>query len=56
MDDPSLTERNIVAVTSRDNTTELGPLDHAGRYALREELYTAGELLRANQLVPDEKV
>jgi hypothetical protein len=30
-------------------------MDQAGRDALRQRLYTAGELLRLNQLAPDTK-
>ena len=33
--------------------TKIGPLDHVGRSALRDRLFTAGELLRMNQLDPD---
>jgi hypothetical protein len=31
----------------------LGPLDRAGREAVKERLYTAGELLRLGQIEPD---
>lgn len=33
--------------------TKIGPLDDAGRSAIRDRLYTAGELLRLGQLTPD---
>ena len=33
--------------------TKIGSLDHVGRSALRDRLFTAGELLRMNQLDPD---
>jgi hypothetical protein len=33
--------------------THIGPIDEAGRNVLREKLFTAGELLRLNQLAPD---
>jgi len=36
-----------------EGTTRIGTLDEAGRSALRDKLYTAGELLRLNQLAPD---
>ena len=38
---------------AREGETLIAPLDEVGRKALREHLYTAGELLRLNQLVPD---
>ena len=43
----------IVAVVSEDGDTRLASLDEAGRSMLREHLFTAGELLRIDQLVPD---
>ena len=33
--------------------TRIGPLDETGRSALRDHLFTAGELLRMDQLHPD---
>jgi hypothetical protein len=33
--------------------TQIGPLDEAGRSVLKDKLFTAGELLRQNQLAPD---
>ena len=33
--------------------TKIGPLDQVGRSALRDRLFTAGELLRMNQIGPD---
>ena len=33
--------------------TKIGSLDHVGRSALRDRLFTAGELLRMNQINPD---
>lgn len=53
LDDPSIEEDSILAVTLDEGTTRIGTLDAAGRDALKTELYTAGELLRRNQLVPD---
>jgi predicted ATPase len=52
LDDPSLETDSILAVDSVDGITRIGRLDDAGRGALRDRLYTAGELLRMNQLVP----
>jgi predicted ATPase len=44
---------SILAVTSGDDGTRIGPLDDVGVSALRDHLYTPGELLRMNQLTPD---
>lgn len=40
------------AVRSIDGETVIGELDPAGAMALREDLYTPGELLRTDQLLP----
>jgi predicted ATPase len=40
------------AVRSIDGETVIGELDQAGALALREDLYTPGELLRTDQLLP----
>ncbi len=53
LDNESLSTDAILAVTAPAGTTFIGPLDLAGRSALRDRLYTAGELLRYNQLTPD---
>lgn len=53
LDDPSLPIDSILAVDAAEGRTRIGGLDAAGRYALQERLYTAGELLRLNQLVPE---
>lgn len=53
LDDDELSADSILAVTAEDGTTNIGPLDAAGRGALHEQLYTPGELLRMNQLAPD---
>jgi predicted ATPase len=43
---------SILAVSLSDGATRIGPLDEVGRSALRDHLYTPGELLRMNQLTP----
>ena len=43
-----------MAVTNRNGETIIGPLDNAGRSAIKDRLYTVGELLRLNQLETDE--
>ena len=44
---------SILAVVAVNGETQLAPLDMASREVLREHLFTAGELLRMDQLVPD---
>ncbi|WP_226345582.1 ATP-binding protein [Agilicoccus flavus] len=43
----------LLAVRADGGTTTVARLDPAGQDVTRSELYTAGELLRADQLVPD---
>lgn len=43
----------ILAVRYLRGRSYVGPLDEVGREALAEELYTAGELLRTDQLLPE---
>jgi predicted ATPase len=53
LDDKEIIDASILAVLNRNGETMIGPLDNAGRSAIRDRLYTAGELLRLNQLEPD---
>jgi hypothetical protein len=53
LDDERITADCLLAVSNESGTTLVAPLDEAGRSALRDRLYTAGELLRMNQLTPD---
>jgi hypothetical protein len=55
LDSEEIETDSILAVVSEQGVTRIGPLDEAGRSALRDRLYTAGELLRLNQLAPDPK-
>jgi predicted ATPase len=55
LDDKSISDDWIIGVVSEKGETKIGPLDEAGRSAIRDRLYTAGELLRLNQLTPDTK-
>ncbi|MCY9784207.1 ATP-binding protein [Nocardiopsis sp. EMB25] len=43
----------LCAVRSVEGETRIGPLDEAGALAMREHLYTPGELLRTDQLLPE---
>ena len=54
LDDKDISDENILAVVNKNGETMIGPLDNAGRSAIRDRLYTAGELLRLNQIEPDE--
>lgn len=56
LDDKDVTDNSILAVINQNGETKIGPLDEAGRTAIRDRLYTAGELLRTNQLTPDETI
>jgi predicted ATPase len=53
LDDKDIDELSILAVISQNGETKIGPLDAAGKSAIRDRLYTAGELLKLNQLEPD---
>jgi predicted ATPase len=53
LDNSLISDDQILAVIAEDGETKVGGLDPAGRSVLREHLYTAGELLRMNQLRPD---
>lgn len=56
LDNPDIDERSLYAVENDDGLTRIGPIDAAGKDLLRERLFTAGELLRQNQLAPDRGV
>jgi hypothetical protein len=43
----------ILAVQSRQGTTQIGLIDPASRKAIQDRLYTPGELLRMDQLEVD---
>jgi predicted ATPase len=53
LDDKSVSDESILAVVNRNGKTLIGPVDTAGRSAIQDNLFTAGELLRLNQLEPD---
>ncbi|MBI3977754.1 MAG: AAA family ATPase [Chloroflexi bacterium] len=55
LDDEDIDTESILAVVAEDGATRIGPVDDAGRSVLRDRLYTVGELLRLNQLLPDPK-
>jgi predicted ATPase len=53
LDDSRIATESILAVTADQGLTRIGPLDEVGISAVRDRLYTPGELLRLNQLTPD---
>lgn len=54
LDDRSILPEHILAVVSEGGETRIGPLDAASISVMRDHLFSAGELLRLNQLKPDE--
>lgn len=52
LDRDDLDDDVILAVSSDQGVTTVGPVNDASREALRSRLFTAGELLRMNQLSP----
>jgi len=50
--DDHIDAESILAVMAPDGVTEIGPVDDVGRSILHDHLFTAGELLRLDQLKP----
>ncbi len=53
LDDISIPTDAVLAVDNEEGITKIGRIDEAGRSVLRDRLFSAGELLRQNQLTPD---
>lgn len=53
LDDSGLSADSFLAVVSEGGETRIAPLDEASRETMRQQLFSAGELLRLNQLAPD---
>jgi predicted ATPase len=53
LDDPRIDADSILSVVSEAGETKIAPLDDASRKMLRDQLFSAGELLRMDQLAPD---
>ncbi|OJH38816.1 ATPase [Cystobacter ferrugineus] len=53
LDAPDVSADELIPVMAEQGKTLIGALDEATRDTLRDRLYTAGELLKANQLAPD---
>lgn len=56
LDDRNIDADSILSVVSEGGETKIAPLDEASRQVLRDHLFSAGELLRMNQLAPDREV
>ncbi len=56
LDDSDIQPESILGVVSDGAGTSIAPLDAATRSVLKEKLFTAGELLRMNQLIPESGV
>lgn len=56
LDDQAIEGEEIYSVVSQGGDTKIAPLDEASRKMLRDHLFSAGELLRMNQLEPDSQV
>jgi predicted ATPase len=52
LDRKDLPDSALLAVALQDGETIIGPLNDSGKAILRQRLYTAGELMRSNQLNP----
>jgi predicted ATPase len=53
LNDRAIAPEHFLAVVSEGGETRIGPLDEASRSVMRDQLFSAGELLRLNQLAPD---
>lgn len=56
LDDQSIDADAVLAVVSDGGETKIAPLDAASRKVMREHLFSAGELLRMDQLAPDREI
>jgi hypothetical protein len=53
LDNQDISPASLFAVDSVDGITRIAMVDSAGRQVMRDRLFTAGELLRQNQLAPE---
>ena len=56
LDRSEISAENLLAVENHEGVTRIGTIDAAARDALKQNLMTAGELLRQGQLIPDPKL
>ncbi|HLJ58036.1 MAG TPA: AAA family ATPase [Chthonomonadaceae bacterium] len=55
LDNDHIRAEDLIAVVAAKGVSQVGPIDAADVTALRDHLYTAGSLLRMNQLAPDQR-
>lgn len=55
LDELDLRSQSLLVVVSREGTTKIASVDAASRSAINDHLYSAGDLLRMDQLAPDEE-
>lgn len=53
LNDPCIPADALLSVVSIEGETKIAPLDQASRQVMQDHLFSAGELLRLNQLAPD---
>jgi predicted ATPase len=53
LDNKEIGADSLLSVTADDGATKVGSVSEADRSVIRDRLFTPGELLRADQLVPD---
>jgi predicted ATPase len=56
LDDRNLSAEALLAVVLEGGATLIAPLDAASRAAMQDQLFSAGELMRLNQLAPDQEL
>jgi hypothetical protein len=56
LDRKDLPVNSLLAVAMQNGETIIGPIDEGGKSILRKHLYTPGELLRSNQLMPERPI
>jgi predicted ATPase len=56
LDDKEITDREIRAVELENGKTTISTLDHTSREAIRQRLYSPGELMRIGELRPNREV
>ena len=56
LDDFVLTAESILSVVSEGGETRIAPLDQASHTVMKDRLFSAGELLRLNQLEPNREL
>jgi len=54
LDDKMVTHESLISVTSQNGETKIGRVDEVSRDAIKDHLFTAGELLRLNRIGVDE--